>query len=77
MCSLTKFADDTKLSDEVNTSEERGILQRDLDRLEEWASKYRMKFIKDKCKLLHLGQNNQRAQYRPSPSHLCGWGAPC
>lgn len=34
---LTKSADDTKLDDEVNTSEGRAILERDLDRLEEWS----------------------------------------
>ncbi|KAK4828780.1 hypothetical protein QYF61_000805 [Mycteria americana] len=37
---------------------------RDLDRLEEWASKICMKFNKDKCKILHRGQHKQRAQYR-------------
>lgn len=33
---LTKSADDTK-DDEVNTSEGRPILERDLNRLEEWS----------------------------------------
>jgi len=61
---LTKFANDTKLGGEVDTSEGKAILEKDLDRLEEWASKNGMKFNKDKCKVLHLGQNNQRVHYR-------------
>lgn len=59
---FTKFADGTKLGNKVDTSEGGAILQRDLDRLEEWASKNSMKFNKDKG--LHLGQNNQIAQHR-------------
>lgn len=38
-----------KLGDEVNTSEGRAILERVLDRQEEWASKNCIKFNKDKC----------------------------
>ncbi|KAK4831256.1 hypothetical protein QYF61_016726 [Mycteria americana] len=52
---LTDFADENKLGSEVDMSEGRAILQRDLDRLEKWPSKNSVKFNKDKCKLLHLG----------------------
>lgn len=52
---LTKFVDDAKLGGEVGISEGKAILQRDRDMLEDWASKYCMKFNKDKCKVLHLG----------------------
>ncbi|GAB0176009.1 cAMP-dependent protein kinase inhibitor alpha [Grus japonensis] len=57
-CTLMKFANDTKLSGEVDALEGRATLQEDLDRLEEWANKNLMKFNKDKCKVLHLGKHN-------------------
>ncbi|GAB0181466.1 mitochondrial enolase superfamily member 1 [Grus japonensis] len=63
-CTLMKFADDTKLSGEVDTLERRITLQEDLDRLEEWASKKIMKFNKDKCKVLHMGKHNPGVQHR-------------
>jgi len=44
-----------KLCGEVDVSEGRAILERDLERLEEWASNNSMKCNEDKFKALHLG----------------------
>ena len=54
-CTLSRFAENSKLSGSVDTLEGRDTIQRDLNRLEGWVHANLMKFNKANCKALHLG----------------------
>ncbi|GAB0182551.1 mitochondrial enolase superfamily member 1 [Grus japonensis] len=61
---VSKFVDDTKLGAPVDSIEGGEALQRDLDRLENWAITNGIRFNKGKCRILHLGRGNPGYTYR-------------
>lgn len=63
-CTLSKITNDTKLGKVADTPEVCVAIQRDLNRLEKWASRKLTKLSKKKCKVLHLGMNNPRHENR-------------
>ncbi|KAK4826400.1 hypothetical protein QYF61_008687 [Mycteria americana] len=61
-CTLSRFADDTKLGGVAASPDVCAAIQRDLDRLEKWADRNLMKFNKGKCQVLPLEKNSPRYQ---------------
>ena len=61
---LTKFADDTKGMKEIGSVTDRDKLQETLDCLTMWAEEWGMKFNIPKCKIMHVGRNYPRCEYR-------------
>jgi len=62
-CTLSKFADATKLCGAVDTPKGKDATQRDLERLERWVCANLLRFNKAKCKVLHMGQGNPKHRY--------------
>ena len=57
------LADDTKVFSKIKTHIEREVLQSDLSRLEDWSRKWQLCFNADKCKVLHIGRDNEHYEY--------------
>ena len=59
----SKFADDTKLGYACKSAEDCNIIQQDLDKIVQCSDTWQMSFNVDKCKVMHVGNNNENRQY--------------
>ena len=60
---VCKFADDTKYGRIIRNEEDQKQMQRDIDRLNEWAEIWQMDFNTKKCKIMHCGSTNPQYNY--------------
>lgn len=60
---MLKFADDTKLGNVATDQADVERLQKTIDELLVWADTWCMSFNTAKCKVLHLGRNNEKHVY--------------
>jgi hypothetical protein len=60
---IRKFADDTKGASKVRTEEDVTNFQKSLDNLTKWSKEWSMNFNISKCKVMHCGRNNKKAEY--------------
>ena len=57
------FADDTKVYRPIQSANDVKILQDDLIALEKWSDDWLLKFNASKCKVMHCGSSNPKAEY--------------
>ena len=57
------FADDAKVFREIQSDEDRKKLQQDIDELLIWSKKWQLPFNESKCKVMHYGKTNRKADY--------------
>lgn len=62
-CTLSKFADDVKLSSAADSTEGQDAIQGYLEKLDMWAHDNLMKLDKSKCKMLHLVLGKLKHEY--------------
>ena len=60
---VAEFADETKICRGTVSIEETGGLQKNVDRLGEWAKKGQMEYNVEKCEVIHFGRRNGDRDY--------------
>ena len=64
------FADDTKIFRVIANEEDRGELQKDLNRLDTWSKDWLLKFHPQKCKFMKIGKDDKNINYTLKDQNL-------
>ena len=67
---ISKFADDSKVFAKVESYDDYVGLQSDLNLVYEWSNHWKMEINKDKCYVLHFGNDNKRLKYNLGDQEL-------
>jgi len=60
---ILKFADDTKIFSQIRDDKDRERLQEDLQKLCQWSEEWKMLFNVSKCKVMHVGRQQEQNSY--------------
>ena len=60
---INLFADDTKLMRRVQNIDDCKMLQKDIERINEWSKTWNMEFNVKKCKVMEFGKSKRRVHY--------------
>ena len=63
---ISKFADESKLFHRPRKPDNITELQEGINKLVEWANKWKMNFNVDKCSVMQMGRNNMQDNYNMS-----------
>ena len=58
------FADDTKISLRLTNQNQTNNLQNDIDRLDKWSDRWKLRFNVAKCKTIHIEYHNDKHIYQ-------------
>ena len=61
---IIKFADDTKLYRTIRSEQDADAVQKDVDKIEQWYSKWQITFNASKWKTMHYGYDNPARIYK-------------
>ena len=59
-----KFADDTKILKQIRGQQDQQIFQECIESLVKWSKDWGMEFNNKKCKIMHIGKNNPKFEYK-------------